>query len=41
MNTKSATQSRISHLTRRLGSVVLALAPAAVILVEVAGRFIP
>jgi hypothetical protein len=41
MNTKSANQSRISHLARRLGSVVLALGPAAVIVVEVAGKFIP
>jgi hypothetical protein len=40
MNTKSATQSRIGHLARRLGSVILALGPTSVILVEVAGKFI-
>lgn len=42
MNSKSATQSRVSHLARRLGSVLLAVSPAAVIVaVEVAGKFIP
>lgn len=41
MNATSTTQSRISHLTRRLGSVVLALGPAVVIVAEVAGKFIP
>ena len=41
MNPKPAATSRTSQLKRHLGRVVVALGPVALIVVEVAGRFIP